>query len=349
MVGNRPQFVKLAVLHKEIQQAGNFAQQIVHSGQHFSYEMDGIFFKELGIPAPAINFNIQGTSANEFIGKATDKLQEYFLLQPGAIVFVYGDTNTTLAAAIAAKRAGLPLVHFEGGVRTGDNSMPEEINRLLTDRLADINFCCTQKNMDTLLAEGYGTSIPSQPVFSGDLMLDAFLQIQPADRNAELPAEYILCTIHRAANLADKNKLQRIFKALDQLLTHTPVLMPLHPHTKKKIELYGISTNIQMLPAVGYPQMKALLKQCSFLITDSGGTCREAYFSKKTSIIIMDKPFWPELLEAGAALRADADTEDILQNASKLGTLAPAFDAALFGNGQAARNIQQTLLSVFGS
>lgn len=347
IVGNRPQFVKLAVLHKTIQQPGKFSQRIVHSGQHFSYEMDGLFFKELDIPEPTINFNIQGLSANKFIGEAAEKLQEYFSLQKNAVAFVYGDTNTTLAAAIASKRVSMPLVHFEAGVRTGDNSMPEEINRLLTDRLADINFCCTQQNLDNMLAEGYGSSIHSATLLSGDLMLDAFLQIEANSEGLSLPKEFVLCTIHRAANLGNENNLRNIFAALDQLHKNIPVMLPLHPHTKKKLEAYGIGANITILPPVGYPQMKALMQACSFLITDSGGSCREAFFSKKPSVIIMDKPFWPELIEAGAALRSDADANAILQNVTLINTLSPVFDLSLFGNGKAADNIQQALLSYF--
>jgi UDP-GlcNAc3NAcA epimerase len=349
IVGNRPQFVKLSVLHKTIKEAGKFSQQIVHSGQHFSYEMDGLFFKELNIPEPDINFNIQNSSPNQFIGEAAEKLQQYFQKQSKAVVFVYGDTNTTLAAAIAAKRTGLPLVHFEAGVRTGDNEMPEEINRLLTDRLADVNFCCTQKNVDTLLAEGYGQAIQSMVSHSGDLMLDAFLKVEAKNDGIILPEKFVLCTIHRAANLSDEKKLLNIISAFNELNVDIPVLMPVHPHTKKKMEAFGIKTQFTVLPPVGYPQMKNLMQHCKFFITDSGGSCREAYFSKKPSLIIMDKPFWPELMEAGAALRSDATKENILQQATAIGALYPDYDQQLFGNGHAAENIHKALLKIFGS
>lgn len=345
IVGNRPQFVKLAVLYKELSTSGSFTQAIIHTGQHFSYEMNELFFTELEIPEPVINFNLQPASANTFIGIAADALQDYFSREKDAIVFVYGDTNTTLAAALAAKRVNMPLVHFEAGVRTGDNSMPEEINRLLTDRLADINYCCTQKNQDQMIAEGYGSSIPSTSLLTGDLMLDAFRQIEPSKTDRVLPAEFIVSTIHRAANLQHKQTLTRIISGLNELHKTTAVIMPVHPHTQKKIREYGLQTSFITLPPVGYPQMKKLLADCTHVITDSGGTSREAYFMKKRSLIIMEKPFWPEIVDAGCALQTNAD--DIVKNASLMNSLHPDFSTALFGDGHAAKNIHRHLIRYF--
>ena len=347
IVGNRPQFVKLAVLYKELERSGEVEQAIIHTGQHFSYEMNGLFFKELAIPEPGINFNLQGNSPNHFIGTAADALQEYFAKEKNAAALVYGDTNTTLAAAIAAKRKNIPLLHFEAGVRTGDNSMPEEINRLLTDRLADINYCCTQKNLDTLLSEGYGSSIPSSPVLTGDLMLDAFLQVPAGKVDFDLPQNFILCTIHRAANLQQREPLENIIEGLNALHQATPVIMPVHPHTQKKIREYNLRPAFITIPPIGYPQMKTLLQECDSVITDSGGASREAYFSGRRSLIIMDKPFWPEIIEAGCALRANADAVAIRENFSKLSMLSPVFNNSLFGNGEAAKNIHRHLLKYF--
>lgn len=349
IVGNRPQFIKLAVLYKELEASGQFSQAIVHSGQHFTYEMDGLFFKELGIPQPAVNFNLQHISANQFIGLAADALQEYFSTQQAAVVLVYGDTNTTLAAAIAAKRRQLPLIHFEAGVRTGDNSMPEEINRLLTDRLADINYCCTQQNLDQLRAEGYGNAIDSKALLTGDLMLDAFLKIPAGNmRNDDLPQQYVLCTIHRAANLQQPDNLRSIIEGLNRLHGEQPVVMPMHPHTQKKITAYGLQPRFITLAPVGYPEMKQLLQGCSAVITDSGGTSREAYFMQKKSLIIMEHPFWPEIMEAGCSLQCNAVPGEIVEKAHKLAHLAPDFDGRIFGNGNAAKNIRDQLENYFG-
>lgn len=347
IVGNRPQFVKLAVLHKELSSSPVFSQAIIHTGQHSDYDMNGLFFKELNIPEPVVNFNLQHGSPNQFIGLAADALQDYFLKEKNAAAFVYGDTNTTLAAAIAAKRVNIPLIHFEAGVRTTDHSMPEEINRLLTDRLADINYCCTQQNVNNLLAEGYGSSIPSAAILTGDLMLDAFLQVEPGTLQHRLPGEYILCTIHRAANLQHEENLRNIIEGLNELNKKTAVVMPVHPHTRKKIGAYGLTPSFIAIPPVGYREMKKLLSGCSYVITDSGGTSREAYFMRKKSLVLMDKPFWPEIIETGCALQTDATISSITGNAVRINSLTPHFDTAVFGDGNAAKNIHRHLAEYF--
>jgi len=338
------------VLHQYLSLHSDVQQSIIHTGQHYSYSMNELFFEELSIPTPDINFNIQHSSPNGFIGLAADALQQFFVKEQNAAAFVYGDTNSTLAAALAATRTHTPLLHFEAGVRTGDNSMPEEINRLLTDRLANINFCCTQNNLNNLLAEGYGSSIPCKTILSGDLMLDAFLKIAPGKISTQLPDEFILCTIHRAANLSDKNNLAHIIDALNQLHQQTAVVMPIHPHTQKKIESYGLAIEFIALPPVGYPQMKSLLQRAVFVITDSGGTSREAYFSNKPSLIIMNKPFWPEIIEAGCALQSIAHKNEILKNVQLLNNLPLHFNSAIFGNGNAAamETLRQALAQTSG-
>ncbi len=206
IVGNRPQFIKLAVLYKELAADNSVLQKIIHTGQHSSAEMSDIFFKELQIPEPDINLQINTSRADSFIAEASIFLQGHFVSTGSAIAFAYGDTNTTLAAAIAARRTNTSLFHFEAGVRTGDNSMPEEINRILTDRMADVNYCCTSLNYQTLMAEGYGTAINSRAVLSGDLMYDAFLKIVPAEKNISTEKNYVACTIHRVSNILSKEK-----------------------------------------------------------------------------------------------------------------------------------------------
>lgn len=347
IVGNRPQFIKLAVLHKALLQSGAFQQEIWHTGQHFSYEMNELFFKQLNIPTPSVNFQLQHPSRNQFIGLATDAIQEKLEREKDAVLMLYGDTNSTLAGALAAQRTNIPIVHFEAGVRTADKSMPEEINRVLTDRLAEVNYCCTQQNLQQLKAEGYGKSIEGEALFTGDLMLDAFLQIPPAATPTNLPSNFILCTIHRAANLEDPKKLGNIINALNALHKEVPVVMPLHPHTQKKMTAFGLTAAFNVLPPVGYPEMKQLLSNASLVITDSGGASREAYFMKKLSVIIMDHPFWPEIMEAGCSLRADADSSIIKAVVKSTALLQPDFESGIFGDGSAAKNISEHLISYF--
>ncbi len=343
IVGNRPQFIKLAVLYNELAKDKNIVQKIIHTGQHYSANMSDIFFKELHIPSPDINFNIQNHSPHIFIGQAAESLYNYFLTEQNAVVFSYGDTNTTLAAAMAAKRSSLSLIHFEAGVRTNDNSMSEETNRIITDRLADINYCCTEKNFNSMLTEGYGTTIKNELLLTGDLMLDAFLKISPATTKAIDHSKYIVCTIHREANLANSQKLTNIISALNKIHKIIPVVMPLHPHTKKRLHEYGLTANFNLLQPLGYADMKALLIGAEYIITDSGGTSREAYFLKKKSLVVMDHSFWPEIIDANCSLQTAADTDAIIQNFNLLPNLQPDFTTNMFGFGNAAENIRKHL------
>lgn len=343
IVGNRPQFIKLAVLYTELAKDKSMVQKIIHTGQHYSDNMSYVFFSELQIPSPHINFNIQNSSPHIFIGQAAESLCNYFLTEKNAVVFTYGDTNTTLAAAMAAKRCSLPLIHFEAGVRTYDNSMPEETNRIIIDRLSDVNYCCTEKNLQTMITEGYGKSIIGELIKTGDLMLDAFLKISPAKEKIIFDREYIVCTIHREANLINKEKLFNIANALNTLHKDIEVVMPLHPHTHKRIDQYGLKTSFTILPPLGYPAMKNLLSNAEYIVTDSGGTSRETYFLQKKSLVIMDKPFWPEILEANCSMQCDAEKNSILSNFNKLSALQPDFSTSIFGEGDAAENIYKHL------
>jgi UDP-GlcNAc3NAcA epimerase len=339
IIGNRPQIIKLAVLYKQLAQNKGIQQKIVHTGQHFSYNMSDVFFDELQLPKPDVNFNIQNPSAALFIGEAIHALQNYFLLQQAAIAFTYGDTNTTLAAAIAAKKCALKLFHFEAGVRTYDNCMPEEMNRILTDRLADVNYCCTKKNVATLQQEGYGNAIMSDVVHTGDLMLDAFLHIAPAKDAPIKTSQYIVSTIHREANICRPTQLNDIITALNIINKNIEVVMPLHPHTKKRMEQYNIVPSFTITPPLGYPGMKKLLQNAAYVITDSGGFSREAYFLQKKSLIIMDHPFWPEIMEANCSVNCSATQVEIMEGFNKISQLQPNFDTQIFGNGNAAKNI----------
>ncbi len=343
IVGNRPQFIKLAVLYNELLKDESLEQQIIHTGQHFSYNMSDVFFDELKIPQPTINFNIQNSSPFLFIGQAANALQNYILQHKNAAVFVYGDTNTTLAAAMAAQKCSMPLIHFEAGVRTYDNSMPEETNRILTDRLADVNYCCTEFNLQTMKEEGYTKSIPTETLLTGDLMLDAFLKIEPSQQKIITENDYVVCTIHREANLISQEKLTNIINALNSINKNIPVVMPLHPHTQKRMAEYGLSATFKILEPLGYPAMKNLLQHSSYVITDSGGTSREAYFLKKKSLIIMDKPFWPEIITEKCSINTTADEQMIVKCYNEINNLQSNFDTAIFGNGKAAEYIHEHL------
>lgn len=345
IVGNRPQFIKLAILYKELAIDGSVLQKVIHTGQHFSIEMSDIFFKELRIPQPDITLKINNGQADLFIAEAAISLQKYFASFNDAIAFVYGDTNTTLAAAIAARRTNTPLFHFEAGVRTGDNSMPEEINRVLTDRMADVNYCCTSRNHQTMLAEGYSTAINNRVVLSGDLMYDAFLKIPQAEKNNIAEKNYIACTIHRANNILFKENLSAIVKALNNIHKEIAVVMPVHPHTKKRMEEYGLQPVFITLNPLGYPEMKTFLGNSSYVITDSGGAAREAFFYHKKSVVVMDKPFWPEIIDAFCSISSPPGATQLQKAFNQLPSLTANFQLPIFGKGNAAELISQDILT----
>ncbi len=341
IVGNRPQFIKLWVLHSELSKQDNIQQYIVHSGQHSSREMNGIFFEKLQIPQPDYTLSCDSSinSSDDFIAICSKQLQELFLKFTDAIAFTYGDTNTTLAAAIAAKRTNTVLHHFEAGVRTGEMSMPEEINRILTDRLADVNYCCTKKNYNTLLDEGYSTSIKSEMFLTGDLMLDAFKKAENIQEKTVSKEKYIAATCHRADNIQNSAHLNNIIDAMNTIHKQIPVKMALHPHTQKKINEFGIRPLFDIVPALDYMEMQRFIQNSTIVVTDSGGVSREAFFAQKPSLIIMKNPFWKEIVDAGCSINTKPEKLGILEKFEKVQQLQPDFTQPIFGDGNAAKNI----------
>jgi UDP-GlcNAc3NAcA epimerase len=339
VVGNRPQFVKLAALQKALSATELFEQVIVHTGQHSSREMSDIFFKDLNIPKPSFQLSVGNLSGNRFIAEAIIQLRSYFSENASnATAIIYGDNNSTHAAAIAALRCGVELQHIESGVRTFNNSTPEEIKRIIADRFSTTHYCCTRLNYDNLKAEGFGTAIPSELYLTGDLMLDAFLNIEEDASYKITETDYVACTIHRLENIHEKN-LAEILEALNNIHKHIPVIMPVHPHTRKRIEsLHEPIKFITILP-LGYRQMKAFLQQSRWVITDSGGVVREAFFSNKYSMVIATHPCWPEIIDAGCCIPSLPAASDIEDNFSQLSDLSGEFDRSIFGNGNAGNAI----------
>src|SRR5882724_124082 len=288
IVGNRPQFIKLALLNKALQ-TKNTSNIILHTGQHFDKNMSDIFFDELEIPLPDYTLDINSMLHNEMIGKMLTGIDEILAKENPVCAVVYGDTNTTLAGAIAAKKRNIPIAHIEAGVRTMDESMPEETNRYITDRISALNFCCTDNNVENLKKEGFFSGAINSIVHNcGDLMLDAVLCFKdialtraklPGTINLEKP--FVLTTIHRAENTENIVSLQNIIAALNNINQHTPVVFPTHPKTKALIKKNAIPVSLTMLDALGYLDSLALTQKSTAVITDSGGLCRESFFFKK--------------------------------------------------------------------
>lgn len=351
IVGNRPQFIKLAVLHQEAKKNKDITESVIHTGQHFSDEMSAVFFNELGIDLPVTNLDIHSFSHATMIGKMIKKLEPAINSEHPDYVMVFGDTNTTLAGALTSKKLGIPVAHVEAGIRTWEEDMPEESNRYLTDRMSSFNFCCTQLNMENLRAEGYnGKQIRSEVVYSGDVMLDAFQLFSPLFSSRPLPPDihitnnlYILFTLHRRQNIEDVDTLRGIIEALNSIHAEIPVVCPIHPNTANVLKTKGIETNFITIPPVGYPEMQNLLNKSSYVITDSGGLQREAFFAKKPSLILMETPFWPEVIEHGCSVNCNGKPENILASFKRLKELKKDFNSSIFGDGNAAAIILQAL------
>jgi len=315
VVGARPQFIKAAVVSHALQLAG-IEERIVHTGQHYDAEMSDVFFSELGISQPDVNLEVgSGSHASQTADMMTG-FEEY--LDSGSTpdwILVYGDTNSTLAASIVASKKGIPLAHVEAGLRSFNMRMPEEVNRIVTDRLSDFLFCPTSTAVDLLAKEGITRGVH----MTGDVMLDAtrsFADKASRERNltsiTELDADtFHLATIHRAENTDDPARLKAIIDALSRL--DAPVLIPLHPRTRSKLDGSIIGDNIRIISPVSYLSMLTLIGSCRKVLTDSGGLQKEAVWLGKQCITLRDETEWVETLENGWNRVVGANLDAILE------------------------------------
>ncbi len=355
VVGARPQFVKAAVVSRAIAQHNQkvdcekIIEKIIHTGQHFDENMSSVFFDQMDIPRPHFNLEINSLSHGAMTGKMLEKIEEILLEEKPDWVLVYGDTNSTLAGALAAKKLHIKVAHVEAGLRSFNMKMPEEINRILTDRISDILFCPTETAMENLDKEGYG-QLDIKRVNSGDVMQDAALfytdkAAKPDELNPE--QEFILCTVHRQENTDDEKKLSDIFEALGEISSQYKVVLPLHPRTVGKLKRYGIAPGpqIQILDPVGYFEMIWMLKNCSLIMTDSGGLQKEAFFFKKPCITLREETEWVELIINGVNFLTGSDKELISKTFHKISNADISFDMNLYGDGNSGNAIVAELIS----
>jgi len=341
IVGARPQFMKLMPLYRKLK-SKSFYQEILHTGQHFDVNMSKVFFDELEIPSPDYNLNINSLSHGAMTGKMIQKIEEIITNKKYDYVIVYGDTNSTLAGAIASKKCKIKLVHIEAGVRNYDMDMPEEINRVITDRVSDLLFCPTKKAYLNLEEEGY-KKLSSNFYNSGDLMFDTLKLSLTKIKKINLE-NFILLTIHRAENLLEKN-LKSIIESVNEISKEIKVIFPIHPSTKNKLKEYNIKPVFELIEPQGYFDFLGLLANCKFLITDSGGALRESYWLKKPSLSILNQPVWPELNEAGVSINSIANKESILNSYKSLEHIDISRNIEIFGNGEAARLIVDHIIN----
>lgn len=344
IVGARPQFVKAAVVSRAVVEISGVNEVIVHTGQHFDTNMSDVFFSELNIPKPNYNLNINGLSHGAMTGQMLERIEKILIDETPDWVLVYGDTNSTLAGALAAKKLHIRVAHVEAGLRSFNMSMPEEINRILTDRISDVLFCPTKKAIDNLSNEGY-ESIDCRIVICGDVMQDAaiFYSGKAVKPHTTIPDKFVLATVHRAESTDDKTVLLSIFNAFEQICDdEMGLVLPLHPRTRSKLMEYGFNfdkTRITFIEPVGYLEMVYLLKNCDLVMTDSGGIQKEAYFFGKNCVTLRTETEWVELVENGCNIVVGMKTDNIVKGYKNMITQKFNVLTRLYGNGDTGKSI----------
>ncbi len=380
VVGARPQFIKLAPLVQAIRGQKNSNKKpkvnhiIIHTGQHYDYEMNKIFFTELDIPEPEYNLEVGSGFHGWQTGEMIKRLEPILMKEKPALTIVYGDTNSTLAGALAAVKLQIPIVHIEAGLRSYNRKMPEEINRILTDHCSDILFCPTENGVKNLKKEGYTNIINDgkliNPSFStsqmcynkfpvvvnvGDIMYDATLiSLKIAEKKSDIlkqlkriSKQYFLVTIHRAENTDNKRKLKNILDALIEIGKCYPVVFPVHPRTKKTLKNFNLLpsnyANIHLIDPVSYFDMLTLEKNARKILTDSGGIQKEAYFLGVPCITLRNETEWIETVKSGNNVIVGTNRKNIVRVALHSSPVPKYMSRFLYGDGQTAQNILKYL------
>jgi len=344
ILGARPQFIKAGTVSLEIAKYDEIEEIIVHTGQHVDKNMSDVFFEEMKIPKPHCNLNINGLSHGAMTGQMLEKIEDVLVKEKPDWVLVYGDTNSTLAGALAASKLHIKVAHIEAGLRSFNMNMPEEINRIVTDRISNILFCPTDTAVENLKKEGYD-NLDCKIVKSGDVMQDGalFYKDLAVKPDVKLENEYILCTVHRAENTDDLDRLKNIIDALNEINQEKQIVLPLHPRTKAILEKNNLKVNFTIIEPVGYLEMVYLIKNSTMIMTDSGGLQKEAFFFEKPCITLRDETEWVELIENSFNVLAGANKNIILDLYKKY-NFNNDYSVDLYGRGQASKSILQELI-----
>lgn len=349
IVGARPQFVKAAVISRIIKEkySDEISEYLVHTGQHYDENMSDIFFHEMRIPKPDLNLEVGSGSHGKMTGEMLTKIEEVILDQNPDALLIYGDTNSTLAGALAASKLHTPVCHVEAGLRSYNMLMPEEQNRIVADHLSKLLLCPTKTAINNLEKEGIVEGVS----LTGDVMYDASLFYRSLKNEnsklPKLPESFFLATIHRAENTDSKERLTSIVKALNNC--DVKGILPLHPRTKKYLQEYNLSfnTNITLIEPIGYFDMLELESKADFIVTDSGGVQKEAYFFKKPCITLRDQTEWVETVDSGWNKIVGSNYEVILDTIKNI--TVPNYYPNLYGDGNSGEKIIEELLKLWNS
>tara|TARA_R110002074_G_scaffold402247_1_gene605652 strand:- start:223355 stop:224428 length:1074 start_codon:yes stop_codon:yes gene_type:complete len=352
IVGARPQFIKASILIAEFKKNDTCSHVLVHTGQHYDQNMSDIFFDELGINPPDYNLEVGSGRHGAQTGQMIEELEDVFLNEKPDWVIVYGDTNSTLAAAIAASKLHIPIAHVEAGLRSFNKTMPEEINRVLVDHLSSMLLVPTETAVNNLLREGFGEK---DIHLVGDVMYDSVLHYKDIIKSDNSNEPYLLATVHRAENTDDKERLSNIFEMLIDLSKQISVIIPLHPRTRSALDNLGLISKIEryltIKPPVSYLELLNYEKNARLIITDSGGIQKEAFFIKTPCVTLRNETEWVELMERGCNLLVpptDKETmlkkiNEYLENIDIL--LEKDVWSGLYGSGKACSKISSLLLN----
>lgn len=347
VVGARPQFVKAAALSPSLRAQAGVSEIIIHTGQHFDTNMSDVFFNEMSIPQPQINLGIGGGTHGQNTGRMIEALEAVLFSERPDVVVVFGDTDSTLAAAVATSKLGIPLAHIEAGLRSFRRAMPEEINRVVTDHLADFLYAPSAMSAINLRREGISQE---RILNSGDVMYDvvkfftpmAMAQSHVLNRLQLKAGSYNLMTLHRKENTDDRMTLQRILDGVAQ--SPIPIIFPVHPRTTKRMVEFGLKLPSSVIPIepLGYLDTLRLETSSRLILTDSGGVQKEAYFHGVPCVTLRDETEWTELVDCGANCLAGSDTDKISKLLNQCNPVE--FRPNIYGDGYAAERIVSDLL-----
>jgi len=349
IIGARPQFIKAAAVSRVLKDYNDLKEIIIHTGQHYDDNMSEVFFQELEIPKPDYYLGIGSGSHGVQTGRMLEKIEGVLIKENPDVVLVYGDTNSTLAGALAASKLQIPVAHVEAGLRSFNKKMPEEINRIVADHVSDLLFAPTEAAVDNLIREG----IPRERIFNvGDVMFDAALYYgEKAEKESNIleklglkPGKYILSTIHRAYNTDIEERLRAIFEGLSRVSREITGVLPLHPRTKAALIREGlyeyVSKNVKVIEPVGYIDMIKLEKNSRLIVTDSGGVQKEAFFYKVPCVTLREETEWVELVELGwNHLVPPVSGAFVEQGIKKALNSSCGLDAQPYGDGKSSEKI----------